>query len=184
MIKLTTPLSNNDILKLKAGDTVYLTGIIYTGRDAAHKRLVDYVNEHNELPFNLESNIIYYVGPTPAKPGQVIGSAGPTSSYRMDPYSYLLMPHGLTCSIGKGPRSEQFKQDLVKYQGIYFSAVGGAAALISKSIKKAEIILYEDLGPEAIYKIYVEDFPVIVTYDAQGNDLLQEGQAKYRQIEL
>ena len=184
MIKLTTPLSKDDIFRLKAGDAVYLTGVIYTGRDAAHKRLVEYVNEHNELPFELESNIIYYVGPAPAKPGQVIGSAGPTSSYRMDPYSYQLMPYGLNLSIGKGPRSEQFKQDLVKNQGIYFSAVGGAAALISKSIKKAEVIYYEDLGAEAIYKLYVEDFPVIVTYDAHGNDLLEEGQSKYRQLDI
>lgn len=180
MIKLMTPLSNEDIKKLKAGDAVYITGIIYTGRDAAHKRLVEAINSGQELPFKLESNVIYYVGPTPAKPGQAIGSAGPTSSYRMDPYSATLMTQGLTVMIGKGPRSEEFKKDLVKNEGIYLSAVGGAAALISQSIKEAEVILYEDLGAEAIYKLYVEDFPAIVTYDAHGNDLLLAGVEKYR----
>lgn len=180
MIKLNTPISIEDIKKLKAGDSVYLSGIIYTGRDAAHKRLVEVINSGQELPFTLESNVIYYVGPTPAKPGEVIGSAGPTSSYRMDPYSSILMPKGLNVMIGKGPRSEEFKKDLIANKGIYLSAVGGAAALISQSIKEAEIILYEDLGAEAIYKLRVEDFPAIVTYDIHGNDLLLEGVEKYR----
>lgn len=180
MIKLKTPLSVEDIKSLKAGDAVYITGIIYTGRDAAHKRLVDLVNSGQDIPFTLESNVIYYVGPTPAKPGKPIGSAGPTSSYRMDPYSPTLMTRGLNIMIGKGPRSDEFKRELLENKGLYLSAVGGAAALISQSIKEAEIILYEDLGAEAIYKLYVEDFPAIVTYDMHGNDLFLAGVKKYK----
>ena len=182
MIKLTTPIKTKDILKLKAGDLVYLTGTIYTARDAAHERLVQAIIKNQPLPIDLQEAIIFYVGPTPAKPGEIIGSAGPTSSYRMDLYSKHLMEKGSVISIGKGPRSEEYIEDLKKYQGLYLSAVGGTGALISKSIKKCDLIAYEDLGAEAIYKLEVEDFQAVVTYDAYGNNLLEEGLKKYQKI--
>jgi fumarate hydratase subunit beta len=179
MYSLKTPLGIADILKLRSGDEVLLTGIIYTARDAAHKRLLEDLDKGIEPPFDLDGAIIYYVGPTPAKPGRTIGSAGPTSSYRMDPYSIRLMKLGTKVMIGKGQRSESFKQALIQNQGLYFSAIGGAAALLSQRIRKAEIIAYPELGPEAIHRLEVEDFPVIVTYDAFGGDLFSEGIRKY-----
>jgi fumarate hydratase subunit beta len=178
--KIEAPLTDDVLKDLKSGDNVLISGIIYTGRDAAHKRLCDLIKEGKELPFNVEGQIIYFVGPTPPKPGHVIGSAGPTTSYRMDPYSPILIEKGLKGMIGKGTRSQEVKDSMVKYKAVYFAAIGGAGALISKCIKEAEIIAYEDLGPEAIRKLRVEDFPVVVVNDIYGNDLYEMGRAKYR----
>ena len=173
--RLTTPLSDEDVAQLKAGDIVYLSGVLYTARDAAHKRLVDLIINGEELPFDLKGAVIYYVGPTPPKPGEPIGSAGPTTSYRMDPYAPILIEHGLKGMIGKGKRNQAVKDACVKYKAVYFGATGGAAALIAKAIKKAEVIAYPELGPEAVRRIEVEDFPVVVVNDTYGNDLYEEG---------
>jgi len=178
-IELTTPLSDEDVEKLNIGDKVYLNGTIYTGRDAAHKRLVDLVKEGKELPFDVKGQVIYYVGPAPAKPGKPIGSAGPTTSYRMDAYAPTLMELGMKGMIGKGNRAPEVIEAMKKYKAVYLGATGGAGALIAKSIKKAEIIAYEDLGPEAIRKLEVENFPVVVVNDTKGNDLYVEGAKKY-----
>lgn len=178
-IELTTPLSDEDVEKLNIGDKVYLNGTIYTGRDAAHKRLVDLVKEGKELPFDVKGQIIYYVGPAPAKPGKPIGSAGPTTSYRMDAYAPTLMELGMKGMIGKGNRAPEVIDAMKKNKAVYLGATGGAGALIAKSIKKAEIVAYEDLGPEAIRKLEVEDFPVVVINDTRGNDLYVEGAKKY-----
>ena len=180
MKKIITPLSEDIVLSLKAGDMVSITGTLYTGRDLAHKRLVDAIREGKPLPFDLKGTVIYYVGPAPAKPGYAIGPAGPTTSYRMDPYAPVLIEHGLKGMIGKGNRGAEVVESIKRYKAVYFVAIGGAAALISKSIKKAEIIAYEDLGTEAVRKLYVEDFPVIVVNDAYGNDYYEEGIAKYK----
>ena len=180
IIKLTTPLKNEDIEKLRIGDKVLITGVIYTGRDAAHKRLSDLIKEGKQLPFDLKGQIIYYVGPSPSKPGDPIGSAGPTTSYRMDAYSPKLIELGLKGMIGKGNRAEPVIDAMKKHKAVYFGATGGAGALIAKSIKKADIIAYEDLGPEAIRRMEVVDFPVIVINDIKGNDLYDEGARKYR----
>jgi len=180
IIKITLPLSEDKIKELKAGDILEITGVIYTGRDAAHKRLVELLDNNKELPIDVKGGAIYYVGPTPAKPGRAIGSAGPTSSYRMDAYSEPLLKEGLKVMIGKGPRSDAYKQQLVKYNAVYLSAIGGAAASISESIKKCDLICYEDLGAEAIYRLEVEDFFAIVTYDTLGNDLFEQGINKYK----
>jgi len=177
--KLTTPLSDEDLTKLKAGDIVYLTGTIYTARDAAHKRLVDLIKEGKELPFDIKGAVIYYVGPTPPKPGEVIGSAGPTTSYRMDPYAPILIEKGLKGMIGKGKRNQAVRDACVRYKAVYFGAVGGAAALIAKAIKKAEVIAYPELGPEAIRRLEVENFPVVVVNDTYGNDLYEEGRKNW-----
>ncbi len=179
-MKLTTPFKTEDLEQLKAGDTVEITGVIYTARDAAHARLVDLLEKGEKLPLELEGQVIYYVGPTPAKEGKVIGSAGPTTSYRMDPYAPKLIEQGLKGMIGKGARSAEVKAAIKEHKAVYFAAVGGAAALIAKSIKKAEVIAYEDLGAEAIRRLEVENFPAIVINDIHGNDLYEEGQAKYR----
>lgn len=176
---IKTPLESEMVAKLKSGDVVKISGTIYTARDAAHARLVKLLEEGKELPFALQGQIIYYVGPTPAKPGQVIGSAGPTTSYRMDPYAPLLMKHGLKGMIGKGGRSQAVKESMKQDKAIYFAAVGGAAALIAKSIISSEIIAYEDLGAEAIRKLEVKDFPAIVVNDIYGNDLYEEGRKRY-----
>jgi fumarate hydratase subunit beta len=165
------PLDDQTIKKLNIGDRVFLTGYMYTGRDAAHKRLVELITSNKELPINLENETIYYVGPAPAKAGQIIGSAGPTTSYRMDPYTEILMEKGLKGMIGKGRRSKDVIESIKKYRGVYFAAVGGAAAYISKCIKKKELVAYEDLGTEAILRIYVEKFPVIVAVDSKGKSI-------------
>ena len=180
MKKITTPLTDESVKALKAGDSVLITGIIYTGRDAAHKRLVETLQKGEQLPVDLKGQIIYYVGPTPAKPGNPIGSAGPTTSYRMDPYAPILIAKGLKGMIGKGSRGREVIDAMKKYRAVYFGATGGAGALISKRIKKSEVVAYEDLGPEAIRRIEVEDFPVIVVNDIYGNDLYEEGKKKYR----
>jgi len=177
--RLTTPLSEEEVRNLKAGDIVYLSGIIYTARDAAHKRLVDLINEGKELPFKLEGSVIYFVGPTPPKPGDPIGSAGPTTSYRMDSYSPILLKHGLRGMIGKGKRSQEVIDACKEYGGVYFGATGGAGALLGKKIKSAKIIAYEELGPEAIRELEVEDFPVTVINDTYGADLYQIGREQY-----
>lgn len=178
--KVTLPLTDEQIKSLKVGDILEMTGVIYTGRDAAHKRLVELIEKNEELPIDVNGGVIYYVGPTPAKPGRAIGSAGPTSSYRMDAYSEPLLKKGLKIMIGKGPRSEEYKQQLVKYNAVYLSAIGGAAASISETIKKCDLVCYEDLGAEAIYRLEVENFFSIVTYDTLGNDLFEQGINKYK----
>jgi len=178
-VKLITPLNDSDIEKLKAGDTVKISGIIYTARDAAHARLIKLLEEGKELPFDPKGQIIYYVGPTPAKPGKAIGSAGPTTSYRMDPYTPQLIEVGLKGMIGKGARNQEVKNSIINHKTVYFAAVGGAAALIAQSIKKSEVIAYDDLGSEAIRKMEVEDFPAIVINDIYGNDLYEIGQKEY-----
>ena len=178
--KIKTPLTDEVIKTLRSGDSVRITGTIYSGRDSAHKRLVDLLEQGKELPFDVKGQIIYYVGPAPAKPGYAIGSAGPTTSYRMDPYAPKLLDVGLKGIIGKGSRSKEVIDSIAKNTAVYFAAVGGAAALISKSIRKSEVIAYEDLGPEAIRKLEVEDFPVVVINDSQGNDLYMEGKSKYK----
>ena len=179
-MKISTPLSDGDVGKLKIGDEVLISGVIYTGRDAAHKRLLDLIKEGKEVPFEISGQIIYFVGPTPPKPGQVIGSAGPTTSYRMDAYSPYLIAKGLKGMSGKGPRSEEVVDAMKEYKCVYFAAIGGAGALLAKSIKKAEVIAYEDLGPEAIRRLEVEDFPAIVAQDTHGNNLYVEGMNRYR----
>ena len=178
-IRLKTPLSNADVEKLKAGDKVLLNGVIYTGRDAAHKRLFDLLKEGKPLPVDLKGQVIYYVGPAPAKPGQAIGSAGPTTSGRMDVYSPKLMEIGLKGMIGKGMRNKEVVEAMKKYKAVYFAATGGAGALLAKAIKKAQVVAYEDLGPEAVTRLEVEDFPVIVVNDTKGNDLYQQGMQQY-----
>jgi fumarate hydratase subunit beta len=177
--KMTTPLTDEDIEKLKIGDIVYLSGTIYTARDAAHKRLVDLIDEGKELPFDLQGSVIYFVGPTPPKPGEPIGSAGPTTSYRMDSFSPILISKGQKAMIGKGKRSQEVKDACVKHKAVYFGATGGAGALIAQRIKKAEVIAYPELGPEAIRKLEVEDFPVTVVNDSYGGDLYEEGRKKW-----
>jgi fumarate hydratase subunit beta len=179
-IQLKTPLSDEDVESLRIGDRVLLSGIVYTGRDAAHKRLFDLLEEGKDLPFNIKGQVIYYVGPTPSKPGQIFGSAGPTTSYRMDAYSPSLIERGLKGMIGKGMRSDAVKEAMKRYKAVYFAATGGAGALLAKRIKKAQLVAYEDLGPEAIRMLEVEDFPVIVVNDVRGNDLYIEGEKKYR----
>ncbi|MDN5347549.1 MAG: fumarate hydratase subunit beta [Clostridia bacterium] len=183
MIKITTPLTAEVIKDLKAGDQVLINGVIYTGRDAAHRRLVETYKAGKELPVDLKDQIIYYVGPCPAKPGKVIGAAGPTTSGRMDAYTPLIIEKmGLRGMIGKGGRTPEVIEAMKEHTAVYFLAVGGAGALLAQRIKKAEIIAYEDLGPEAIYRLEVEDFPVVVGIDCYGNNLYQVGQAKYRKL--
>ncbi len=178
--RIETPVSDETIAELKAGDRVFITGYLYTGRDAAHKKLVDLVKEGKELPIDIKGQIIYYVGPTPARPGKPIGSAGPTTSYRMDSYAPTLHSLGLKGTIGKGSRSQEVKDALKKHKAVYLAAVGGAGALISKSIEGSEVIAYQELGPEAIRRVKVKDFPCIVINDMFGGDLYEEGKKKYR----
>jgi fumarate hydratase subunit beta len=177
--RITTPLTEEKVADLKAGDTVLITGTIYSARDAAHKRLAELIDRNEELPLNLKDEIIYYVGPSPAKPGAVIGSAGPTTSSRMDAYSPKLLDLGLRGMIGKGLRSKSVIDAMVRNKAVYFAAIGGAAALIGKSIKKSELVAYEDLGSEAIRRLEVEDFPVVVVIDSEGNNLYEIGQKNY-----
>jgi len=178
--KITAPLTAETVKGLRAGDSVLISGTIYTGRDLAHKRLTDVLKAGEKLPFDLNGAVIYYVGPSPAKPGKVIGSAGPTTSYRMDAYSPLLMEQGLRGMIGKGNRTQPVLDAMKKRGAVYFAAVGGAAALIARTIKAAKVIAYEDLGPEAVRELKVEDFPAIVINDMYGGDLYQQGVAQYR----
>jgi fumarate hydratase subunit beta len=177
---LTPPLTDDDVVDLRAGDRVLIMGTILTARDAAHKRMVDLIARGEELPVDIEGQIIYFVGPTPTRPGEAIGSAGPTTSYRMDAYSPVLLERGLKGMIGKGPRSRKVIDAMVRHKAVYMAAVGGAAALISKRIESSRILAYEDLGPEAIRQLTVRDFPVMVINDTKGNDLYEEGVEKYR----
>lgn len=179
MKRLTLPLSDSDIKNLKAGETVLLSGTMLTGRDAAHKRLYELVEKGEKLPIDIKGEIIYYVGPAPAKPGFAVGPAGPTSSYRMDKYAPTLLDLGLKGMIGKGARNQDVIDAIVRNGCVYFACVGGAAALIAKSIKKEEILCYEDLGTEAIRRYTVEDFPCIVAIDSYGNNAYTEGQKDY-----
>ena len=178
-ISIKTPLTRQQARQLKSGDSVLLTGVIYTARDAAHKRLCELVAQGKELPLDVKDSIIYFVGPTPAKPGQAIGSAGPTTSYRMDAYSPTMIEQGQTGMIGKGKRSPEVIAAMKEHGAVYFGAIGGCGALLSKCIKKAEVIAYDDLGAEAIRRLEVEDFPVIVIIDSEGNNLYETGRAAY-----
>lgn len=171
--RITAPIIIDEIKDLKAGEYVYITGIIYTARDAAHKRMYEALKNGEKLPINLENNIIYYMGPSPAREGKVIGSAGPTTSSRMDKYTPDILDLGLKGMIGKGKRSEEVKNAIVRNNAVYFAAVGGAGALLSKSIKKSEVIAYDDLGTESIRKLEVENFPAIVVIDSNGNNLYE-----------
>ena len=178
--KIQLPLTQEEARTLKVGDTVLLTGTIYTGRDAAHKRLIQLLDEGKELPIDVKNQVIYYVGPAPASPGHAVGSAGPTTSYRMDAYAPRLMEAGLLGMMGKGKRNQDVIDAMKKYGAVYFGAVGGAAALVSRRIKKSEVVCYEDLGSEAIHRFEIEDFPVIVLIDSQGNNLYEIGPAAFR----
>ena len=179
MIKITTPLTEDKIIKLKAGDQVLLTGTIYTARDAAHKRLVKLIEDKEKLPFEIKNEVIYFVGPTPTKPGEEFGSGGPTTSGRMDKYSPILLDLGLKAMIGKGYRNEEVKEHIVKNRAIYFGAIGGTGANIAKCVKKSEIIAFEDLETEAIRKLEIENMPLTVIIDSKGNDLYEIGRKKY-----
>ena len=176
---LQTPLSKADLAPLQAGDTVLLSGVVYTARDAAHARMMELLDQGKPLPFPIEGAAIYYVGPTPAKPGQVIGSAGPTTSGRMDAYAPTLMRAGARGMIGKGARLPEVVKAMKECDGVYFGAIGGAGALLAKCIKRAELIAYEDLGAEALRKLYVEDMPLVVIIDCEGNNLYESGRAAY-----
>ncbi|WP_147821846.1 Fe-S-containing hydro-lyase [Salidesulfovibrio onnuriiensis] len=181
--KLNTPLTDEDLSQLKAGDVVKLSGHIYTARDAAHKRLVDLLDKGEKLPFELKGAVVYYVGPSPAPPGRPIGAAGPTTSYRMDTYAPRLHSLGLKASVGKGKRNDEVKQALKDYTAVYFGATGGAGALLSKCITKAEVIAFDDLGPEAIRELTVEDFPLLVINDCHGGELYVQPDRKAAGIE-
>ena len=178
---INVPIDTEEILKLNAGDYVYLTGTIYTARDAAHKRMYEALQRGETLPLEMKGNVIYYLGPSPAREGKVIGSAGPTTSSRMDKYTPALLEMGLKCMIGKGKRSKEVKDAIVQNGAVYFAAVGGAGALLSRSIISSEVIAYEDLGTEAIRKLTVKDLPVIVVVDSQGNDLYETAINQYKQ---
>ncbi len=178
--RIQTPLTDDVVKKLHAGDRVLLSGVIYTGRDAAHKRLVDLIDKGEPLPVDMQGQVIYYVGPAPAKPGKPIGSAGPTTSYRMDPYTPALLKKGLKGMIGKGSRGQEVRDAMVDSTAVYFAAVGGAAAVIAQSVKSAKVVAYDDLGTEAIRRLEVEDMPLIVVNDAHGADLYQQGVEEYR----
>ena len=178
---INVPMTKEDTLSLKAGDYVYLTGTIYTARDAAHKRMDETLDKGGMLPFDIKNNIIYYMGPSPAREGRPIGSAGPTTASRMDKYAPKLLDLGLKGMIGKGKRSQAVKDAIVRNGSVYFAAIGGAGAILSKCIKKSEVIAYDDLGTEAIRKLYVEDFPVIVVIDSEGNNLYETAIEKYKE---
>jgi fumarate hydratase subunit beta len=179
--RIVAPLDSAVVSELRAGDRVLLSGSIITGRDAAHKRMTDLIKAGEALPFSIEGEIIYYVGPTPAPPGRPIGAAGPTTAYRMDAYSPLLIEHGLRGMIGKGQRADAVKQAMSKFGAVYFTSVGGAGALISQRIKQATILAWEDLGTEAVRRLLVEDLPLVVATDIHGGDLYVTGPAEYRQ---
>lgn len=180
-IFLQTPLRESDVTALKIGDRVLLNGVVYTARDAAHKRLVELLDRGEPLPFPLEGQVIYYVGPSPAAPGRPVGAAGPTTSYRMDAYAPALMRHGLRGMIGKGARNDAVKEAMRRHKAVYFAAIGGAGALMARSIVSAEVIAYSELGPEAVRRLEVRNFPVIVANDVHGGDLYEEGVRRYAQ---
>ena len=179
-IEIHTPLTKEKTRELQAGDMVSITGTIYTARDAAHKRMIEALERGEKLPVSMENTILYYMGPSPAREGRPIGSAGPTTASRMDKYAPRLLDLGLTGMIGKGKRSEAVKDAVIRNQSVYFASVGGAGALLSHRIKSSEVVAYEDLGPEAIRKLYVEDFPAIVVMDSEGNNLYETAVKKYQ----
>jgi fumarate hydratase subunit beta len=181
-VKISPPLTDDVIMKLKAGNRVLITGVIYTGRDMAHKYIVEGHQKGEKLPFDLKGQILYYTGPTPSPPGRPIGSAGPTTSYRMDKFTPYLLELGLKGMIGKGPRGQDVKDAIKKHKAIYFAAIGGAGALISKAIRKAELIAYPDLGTEAVMRLEVEDFPAVVVNDVHGGDLYMMGVEQYKDL--
>jgi len=180
VIKITTPLDEEKVIQLKTGDFVNITGNIYAARDAAHKRIIELIKKGQKLPIEIKGQIIFYAGPTPAKPGYLCASVGPTTSYRMDPYTPPLLDLGLKGMIGKGFRSKEVIDSIKKNKAVYFAAVGGAAALIARSVKKSEVIAYEGLGAEAVFRFYVEDFPAIVVVDSAGNNLYETEPPKYK----
>lgn len=179
-IKIQLPLKDADLERLRAGDHVLLSGVIYTARDAAHKRMIASLEKGESLPIDVRGQVIYYVGPTPARPGRVIGAAGPTTSMRLDPYTPRLLEAGLKGIVGKGGRGPTVREALKKHKAVYFLAVGGTGALLSQRIKKVDVVAYEDLGTEAVRRIEVEDFPAVVVNDIHGNDLLEQGKAEYQ----
>ena len=179
-IDVQLPLTDETIEKLHAGDHVRLTGVIYTARDAAHKRMIEALDKGEPLPFDIRGQVVYYVGPTPARPGRVIGAAGPTTSMRLNPYTPRLLEAGLKGAIGKGGRDDTVREAFKKNNAVYFLAVGGTGALLSKRIKSVEVVAYEDLGTEAVRRLAVEDFPAVVVNDIYGDDLLEQGKARYR----
>ncbi len=179
---ITVPFDTDTVKELKAGDYVYLTGTIYTARDAAHKRMYEALQREEALPFDIRGNVIYYMGPSPAREGRPIGSAGPTTASRMDKYTPVLLDLGMRGMIGKGRRTEAVRESMMKNQAVYFAAVGGAGALLSKSITQAEVIAYEDLGTEAIRRLEIKDFPVIVVMDCEGNNLYDMAIEQYKEI--
>lgn len=181
-IYLETPITQEIALNLKAGDEVYLNGIIYVARDAAHKRMLELLDKNQKLPVDLKNQVIFYAGPTPPKPGQIIGSIAPTTASRMDTYTPAMFNYGIKGTIGKGPRSKEVKEACQKYKAVCFSAIGGLSALLADRVKSAEVVAYEDLGPEAIRKLGVEEFPVLVVYDAHGGDLYEQEIKKYRRL--
>ena len=178
--RLTTPFTKDKIKDLKAGDSVLITGTIYTARDAAHERMTTNFKNGIPFPIDLTDNVIYYAGPCPAKPGEVIGSCGPTTAGRMDAYTPMLLDNGLGCMIGKGARTKEVIEAMKRNKAVYFGATGGAGALIAGHIKKSEVVAYEDLGTEAIHRFYVEDLPLVVIIDSKGNNLYETEKAKYR----
>ncbi len=180
-IRITPPISDEVVVKLRAGDHVLITGVIYTARDMAHKAMVERNKKGEPMPFDLSGQVLYYTGPTPAPPGRPIGSAGPTTSYRMDKYAPYLLERGLKGMIGKGPRGPEVKDAIRKHKAVYFAAIGGAGAFISKTIKKAEVIAYPELGTEAVMRLEVEDFPAFVVNDVHGGDLYEMGVEEYRE---
>ncbi len=182
VIRITPPLTNEDLENMESGDIILITGTLYTARDAAHKRLIKLLEDGKKLPFNLRGQILYYVGPSPAKPGEIIGSAGPTTAYRMDCYTPQLLKAGLKGIIGKGKRGEKVKESLQTHKAVYFAAIGGAGAYLSEKVLSSEVIAYEDLGPEAIRKMEVENFPCYVANDIYGNDIYKEAIKKYAKI--
>jgi len=179
MIRITTPLIKDKVRQLHAGDQVLLSGVVYTGRDAAHKRFVDALDRGGQLPFDPADQVIYFVGPCPAKPGEIIGSCGPTTSYRMDAYSPRMLEVGLRGMIGKGRRDDTVKQAIKDHTGVYFGAIGGAGAKIAECVKACEVIAYDDLGTEAVRRLEVEDLPLTVVIDCEGHDLYQSGREAY-----
>lgn len=182
-MNICSPIDEDTVARLKTGDRIFITGVIYVARDAAHLKMIEALDRGQPLPFDIKGQTIYYMGPAPARPGQPIGSAGPTTSGRMDGFTPRLLAEGLKAMIGKGKRSQAAKDAMIKHRAVYLAAIGGAGALISKSIRKAEIIAYPELGPGALLRLEVEDFPAIVVNDVYGGDLYQEGQARYK-IEL
>lgn len=179
-VYLDTPLSQESVSSLVAGDEVYINGIIYVARDAAHKRFLNLLNQGEEPPIDMKNHIIFYAGPTPPRPGQVFGAIAPTTASRMDPYTPAMFRYGVKGVIGKGPRSEDVKDACVSYNAVCFAAIGGLSALLAKKVMSSEIVAYDDLGPEAVRKIIVKDFPVLVVYDSHGNDLYEQEIKKYQ----